>query len=63
MRKVVYTEKAFLAIEKYIFDYKSYFHTLYSDTGIFSEQLILERYEEEAKTRHREILNCIHESL
>lgn len=63
MRNIVYEETVFLAIEKYIFDYKSYFYSLYSDTGIFSEQLILDRYEEEAKNRHREIIDCIHNNL
>lgn len=63
MFSVIYDEKTSFVIRKYIFDYKKYFHDLYSDTGIFTEHLILEKYEEEAKKRHREILDTINDRL
>lgn len=63
MRNIIYSDKVILSVDDYIYWYKKYFYSLYSDTGIFSEQLILDRYEEEAKSRHREIFDCIHTSL
>ncbi len=63
MFSLVYDEKTSFVIRKYIFEYKRYFHDLYSDTGIFTEYLILEKYEEEAKKRHREILDIIDDRL
>ncbi len=63
MRSVIYSDKAILSVDDYIYWYKKYFRALYSDTGIFSEQLILDRYEQEARARHREILKCIHDHL
>lgn len=63
MRNVVYSDKVILSVDEYIYWYKKYFHNLYNDTGIFSEQMILDRYEEEAKMRHREIFDCMRDRL
>lgn len=63
MRSIIYSDKVILSVDDYIYWYKKYFYSLYSDTGIFSEQLILDRYEEEAKKRHREILDFIRNRL
>ncbi len=63
MRKILYEEQSASAIRKYIFDYKKYFRDLYTDTGLFSEDILLEKYEQEARMRHREILDRIEERL
>lgn len=63
MHKILMSPSVIESVDRYIFSYKSYFHDLYSDTGIFSEELILEKYEEEAKNRHREIFDRIYDRL
>jgi hypothetical protein len=63
MRKVIFSEDVIASIDRYIFQYKQYFRDLYSDTGIFSEETILEQYEKEAKARHREIFARIVDRL
>lgn len=63
MHKIEYSEKALNGVDAYIFLYKDYFRTLYSDTGIFTEQMILERYEQEAVSRYDEIFTLIEEKL
>jgi hypothetical protein len=63
MRKVLFSEDVIASIDRYIFQYKRYFRELYSDTGIFAEEDILEQYEKEAKARHREIFARIIERL
>ncbi len=63
MYSVAFSETAVSNIDAYIYFYKRYFSELYRDTGIFSEALILEKYNSEAKMRHREIFDIISKRL
>ena len=44
MFNVLYTESARTALDTYFDSFKNYYTSLYSDTGIFSENLIQENY-------------------
>lgn len=63
MRRIEYLHNALKGVDSYIFLYKDYFRTLYSDTGIFTEQMILDRYEQEATDRYNEIFSLIEGKL
>ncbi len=63
MYNVEFNEWVIINIDTYIYHYKKYFIDLYSDTGIFSEEIIIQKYIEEAKLRHREIFNIIQKRL
>lgn len=47
MYKVVYTAESLRAIDTYIMQYTSYFEQLYSDSGIWSVDQIIEQYRRE----------------
>jgi len=63
MRKIVLSRPAQNSIIQYIQAYRKYFTDLYTDTGIFSEEQILQYYEEQTIIREREILSLIEKSL
>lgn len=48
MYKILYSQRAKWALDIYFDHFKLYYSNLYSDTGIFSEHLIQERYIEMA---------------
>lgn len=59
MYSVIFNRKVEYVIENYIDMYRRKFRELYTDTGIWSESVILDRYEEEAKSRKNEIISTI----
>jgi hypothetical protein len=59
MKKILLHDSVIIAVDTYIRNYSSYFLGLYTDTGIFSEDQILEYYEKEAKNREMELYNLI----
>ncbi len=59
MYSVVFNTRVELIIERYINAYRLKFGELYSDTGIWSESIILDRYEAEAKSRKNDIIATI----
>lgn len=63
MFSVIFSTRVEFVLERYIDSYRRSFRETYSDTGIWSESIILERYEEEAKTRKNDILAVISEKL
>ena len=63
MRKIILSKAAQNSIIQYIRVYRKYFTDLYTDTGIFSEEQILQYYEEQTIIREQEILSLIKKSL
>ncbi len=64
MRKnIYYTEWVIDVLEKYMIRYREYYHELYSDTGIWSEEQIKNSYTQEAKNRKQEIRSLIEQRL
>lgn len=63
MRKIILSRVAQNSIIQYIQAYRKYFTDLYTDTGIFSEEQILQYYEEQTIIREREMLTLIEKSL
>ncbi|OIP51688.1 hypothetical protein AUK10_04515 [Candidatus Gracilibacteria bacterium CG2_30_37_12] len=63
MYKIIYSPKAVAEVDRYILAYRHQFLSLYTDTGIFSELEILERYEKEAIDRYEEIYSLIEERI
>jgi hypothetical protein len=63
MPKIILSPGSQSSIIRYLQLYRNYFTELYTDTGIFSEDQILQYYEEQATQREREILKCIQEKL
>ncbi len=56
MKKIIFSKKAKNTIQKYIDDYFEYHKKLYSDTGIFTEYMIIENYRKEARLRYENIM-------
>lgn len=63
MYKVVYTAESLRAIDTYIMQYTSYFEQLYSDSGIWSVDQIIEQYRREWYARYDEIIDVITHTL
>ncbi len=61
MKKVFLHREVIASIDTYISSYLDYYVSLYSDTGIFSEEIIIEQYQKEARERYREIRSRITE--
>lgn len=56
---IIFSQKIYTIIEGFI-DYRiGYFERLYSETGIFGEDIIIERYREESQNISREIVKGI----
>lgn len=60
-KKVIYTERALDSVEAYIMQYRAYFHEIYSDTGIWSEEEILKSYVLEMQNRKGEMFKLMQE--
>jgi hypothetical protein len=63
LKYIEYDAMAVASVEKYIRQYRTYFEELYSDTGIFGEKQIVERYIQESYDRREEIFSRIEERL
>jgi hypothetical protein len=48
---------AYMQLEKYVYLYETYFIEFFSDTGIWSEDIIQENYRKTAKHLFREMLS------
>jgi len=59
MRNVVFAEKVLNRVNQYMQDYRMYFEEVYTDTGILSEWMIIERYRELALERKQSIMDAI----
>lgn len=59
MYKVIITGKGIQKIQKYISKYREYYQELYLDSWIWSEDMIIEKYFEEAENRYKEIRNLL----
>ncbi len=59
MYKVVFDVRALLGVDQYIEQYTKYYEHLYSDSGIWSEDQIIEQYRLEWYARYDEIIDTI----
>lgn len=63
MHEVRLSEPCIQKIDTYIRRYRESFESLYSDTGIWSEDQIIAQYTKESKTRRNEIVEVIEVEL
>lgn len=63
MFKVVFANTALEWVNRYIERYTRYFEELYSDTGLWSEDMIIESYKAEWYARYDSIIDTIESSL
>ena len=63
MPKVVFEDTALEGINHYIERYTLYFEELYSDTGLWNEDMIIESYKSEWYARYDSIIDTIELSL
>ncbi len=63
MKEIIFTKNAIKNIEVYIDLYTSYFTEFYSNTGIWSEEIIIEMYSKEGEKRFFEIVDAITQTL
>ena len=63
MKKVLFLDKSASVLHGYVDGYLHLYEQLYSDTGLFYEQEILEYYRQEAKKRNNEIIDLIQAKL
>ncbi|MDP2103288.1 MAG: hypothetical protein Q8K26_00010 [Candidatus Gracilibacteria bacterium] len=63
MYRVQYSEEVRTSIKEYSRRYREYFEELYSDTGIWSEEQILDQYRKEALQRRAEIIALLDDRL
>lgn len=61
--KVIYSIKAKLVLLEYSEKYKKYYNELFKDSWIWSQNVILEKYNFDAKLRIEEIVDLIEEKL
>lgn len=61
--KIIYSEKVEKILEKYIENFNSYYENLYSDSWIWSEEIIIKSYKKEAFDRKDDIINTINKKL
>ncbi len=59
MKRLILQDNVLHAIDTYIENYTNYFYNLYTDTWIFSEDMILALYKDEALLRKGELENLI----
>lgn len=59
MFKVEFSQDAISQIDRYISLYRESFQGLYSDTGIWSEEVIIQAYIQESKNRRNEMIDRI----
>lgn len=63
MYKVILSEDTIMIIDKYSLKYREYFEELYSDTGIWAENQILDQYRKESLQRRQEIIYLLADKL
>ena len=63
MYNVVFDPLAYIWIDRYIVEYTRYYENLYSDTGIWSEDEIIDSYCREGYARYDEIVDTITHTL
>ncbi len=63
MYKVQFSEEVRISIKEYSRRYREYFEELYSDTGIWSEEQILDQYRKESLQRRTEIISLLNDRL
>ncbi|MDD3793304.1 MAG: hypothetical protein PHI37_00630 [Candidatus Gracilibacteria bacterium] len=63
MYKVTFKPDVYDYLLKYFNKYREYYENLYEDSGIWSENQIIDGYIEESKNRNIEILDLIEETL
>ena len=63
MPSIIFSEEAIFSINQYSLRYAQYFEDLYSDTGIWSEDQIIENYRNESFQRREEIIRLLERRL
>lgn len=63
MLKVVFSELAQLSIKEFVSFYKEAYFELYKDSGIWSEDLIVNQYIQSAMVQSAKIIDDIHDKL
>lgn len=63
MHKIVFWEKFWESLENYIDMYLKYYETIFSDTGIWSQDAIIENYKLDSQKRYTEIVDIIEKKL
>ncbi len=63
MYKVIFESESTINIDKYIRQYTSYYEDLYCDSGIWSENQIIESYRSEWYDRYDEIIDTMVHTL
>lgn len=63
MPSVKFSAAAAAAVDSYSETYRAHFENAFSDTGIWSERQIVERYSAEATTRGDEIFDAVAQRL
>ena len=63
MKKLRFKAQALSQLESFIRHYEEAFYELYRDTGIWSEDLILQTYQESARKLYLQILEKIENKL
>ena len=63
MFNVIFSRKSELKIEKFILSYKNNFLSLFSDTWIYNEEIIIQNYINLSNNFHKEILDKIENYL
>ncbi len=63
MRNVIILEQVQNRISQYSENYRVYYEELYSDSGIWSEEQIIDGYIREARQREKEIYALIQENF
>jgi hypothetical protein len=59
MHKVIFSLEAISMVQSYIRRYRLYYEELYSDSGLWNEDMIIEGYRAEAIKRYEEIFDII----
>ncbi len=63
MLKLRFRSRALLELKSFVRHYEEAFYELYKDTGIWSEELIIQTYQESAKNLYSQILEEIENKL
>ena len=63
MYKIIFSENFWNTLGKYSDSYLNYFEELYSDSWIWSEDIIIDYYGKESRIRYTEIVDIVEEKL
>lgn len=63
MCNITFSSNVERILQKYFLSYLKYFQELYSDSGIFWEDIIIKNYVDESEKRYVEIIDLIEEKL